>query len=891
MLDFDTMLRRTLQNANVDSVAIAMRYDLPDRVCRDLIAQGLAQAYVADSIQPSQPDPLCAGWWVDRDQGSVHLRQGVASTLLIAGVDRTWRVGAATRSEAIVKGVRRIVTGDRMGEILEDLQIDAERAAHLPAHDATPSVTDPRYEDAFEEMYDLVGGKLRVRDRCFASDRLILCLGSLGPGGAERQSAYTAVGIRERDRLDTYIACHHVDPPADFFRPYVERSGVKVIRVNDAPPEFATPEIARIHLVLKQKYWALGFDDIFIEIVRYVSLLRAMRPAVVHTWMDYSNALCGTAATLVGVPALVLSCRSVAPDHFRIFQPYMRPAYRALLRRRDAVVLNNSRAGASDYARWLHIPRDRLHVIHNGFEFPDIASPQSVLSVRERYAIPDGAQIVGSILRFSEEKRPQLLIDMARELYAVEPSVRFLFFGGGVMLEEMRDYVASFGLEDVIRLPGVTTASWEVLAAMDLFVLTARMEGLPNVLVEAQASGVPVICTRVGGACETFIEGETGISVQEATPSALATAAREILVDAQRHRQMSTRAVTHARDAFSLQQMIEATHGAYNRARKAGRSNNHGESGKIRAPEEMRFAFGRNWSKFVRKNFSQQRCDIAKKRILDFIDRRTLECFDFLDIGCGSGLHSLAAWQSGARGVHSFDYDRESVAATKILWQRAGSPSNWTVERGDVLDADYISSLGRWSLVYSWGVLHHTGSMWQAVENAQSTVAHNGLLYMALYSSDASSQASPQFWLDTKRRYNQSSFLQKERMVWWYVWNFMLDKKMRNTPQLIKRVFQHKLQRGMDLFTDIRDWLGGWPMEYAGDQETVDFLEQRLGFSLLNIATGQACSEFLFHRAAVQARRTIVQEFVANRSSVLASFDLGSNVRAETQSSPLETPR
>lgn len=282
---------------------------------------------------------------------------------------------------------------------------------------------------------------------------------------------------------------------------------------------------------------------------------------------------------------------------------------------------------------------------------------------------------------------------------------------------------------------------------------------------------------------------------------------------------------------------------------------------------EARFEFGRNWRKFVRKNFSQERCDIAKKRILAFVNRESLDGVDFLDIGCGSGLSSLAAWQAGASRVHSFDYDAESVAATKSLWKRAESPSNWTVERGDVLDMNYVTSLGKWSFVYSWGVLHHTGALWRAVENAQTTVIDDGLFYIALYSSDAQSQASPEFWLEVKQKYNKANFLQREWMVWWYVWNFILDTNVRNAPQLVKRALQYKLQRGMDLFTDIRDWLGGWPMEYAGDQQTVDFLEQRHGFSLVNAATGQACSEFLFRRSGNNNQQTLVDELVARRQT------------------------
>ena len=276
--------------------------------------------------------------------------------------------------------------------------------------------------------------------------------------------------------------------------------------------------------------------------------------------------------------------------------------------------------------------------------------------------------------------------------------------------------------------------------------------------------------------------------------------------------------------------------------------------------KDLRYEFGRNWSRFVRSRFTQERCDVAKRKILGFVGRESLAGLDFLDIGCGSGLHSLAAWQSGAARIHSFDYDANSVAATKLLWERASRPSNWHIEQGDVLNRSYVDSLGKWNFVYSWGVLHHTGAMWQAVENAQSAVADDGLFYLALYSADADFQPSKEFWLDVKQRYNRAAPFERWKMEWWYVWNFYLYRKPGNIPAVVKRWFSYKYQRGMDMFADIRDWLGGWPMEYAGDQETVDFLEQR-GFSLRNVSTGEACSEFLLKRTGAPVKHVLVKEF------------------------------
>lgn len=566
MFEYENTLRRALQNVGDRRVALAMPYDLPQRICHDLFARGLIQALIGDTVESATLDSSCAGWWVDRERDEIHFRRLIVPTVLIAGVDRSRRVGARMLLEARLKGVRRIVTTDPHGDVLEDLQVEAALTRHLESRTAAFRLTGPTYEEAFQEMYALVGDKLRLSSQHFISNRIAMYLGSLGPGGAERQCSYTAVEIAARGKFEPFIVCDNVNTPADFFRHYVESRGVKVVEVNDSPTELADPKIAKIYEVLSEKYSALNFGSVFVHIVRYAALLRAIRPAIVHCWMDYCNTLAGTASALVGAPSIVLSCRSLAPDHFRIFQPYMRPAYRALLKRQHAVILNNSRAGAKDYARWLGISEDSVHVIHNGFDFPEPVSQQTRLDVRKRYLIPEAAHVVGSILRFSEEKQPRLLIDMARELYDHDSSLQFLFFGSGVMLEEMRAYVTSLNLENVIRLPGVTSAAWDVMAAMDLFVLASRMEGLPNVLVEAQASGVPVICTRVGGMQETIVENETGMSVEENTPEALAAAVREILQNSALRAWMSARAMVHARKVFGLEPMIEATCKAYARA-------------------------------------------------------------------------------------------------------------------------------------------------------------------------------------------------------------------------------------------------------------------------------------------------------------------------------------
>ena len=263
--------------------------------------------------------------------------------------------------------------------------------------------------------------------------------------------------------------------------------------------------------------------------------------------------------------------------------------------------------------------------------------------------------------------------------------------------------------------------------------------------------------------------------------------------------------------------------------------------------EEKRFEFGQNWHDFIQKNFDAEKVRISKCHILQFMGRSNLEGLTVLDIGCGSGLHSMAMLDAGATRVDGFDYDADSVRASKFVQAQASNPANWTAEQGSVLDDAYVVKLPLYDLVYSWGVLHHTGDVWHAVRNAASRVKPGGLFYIALYSADVQKDPTPEFWLDVKRKYVASGWLWRRLMDGWYVWRFQMNKDPRNLPLFLRRMREHKKNRGMNIFTDIRDWLGGWPMQFVYDKEATDFVE-KLGFKLEKIATGEANTEFLFVR-------------------------------------------
>jgi 2-polyprenyl-6-hydroxyphenyl methylase/3-demethylubiquinone-9 3-methyltransferase len=263
------------------------------------------------------------------------------------------------------------------------------------------------------------------------------------------------------------------------------------------------------------------------------------------------------------------------------------------------------------------------------------------------------------------------------------------------------------------------------------------------------------------------------------------------------------------------------------------------------AEEQVSFSFGENWKKYLAR-FDEDRLAHAERSLVDFNKLPRLDEFDFLDVGSGSGLSSLAALRLGARQVVSVDIDPHSIDCTRQLRGRFQIPeTRWQIVRGSVLDVPFMQSLGRFSYVHSWGVLQFTGAMWQALANLmEHSVAENGLLHVAVYNEHPTSK----YWLQIKRLCNRSPRFWSPLIKWSYI--SALFGKMTITGRSPWRFLrEYKSRRGMDFYRDIDDWIGGLPYEYASPAKTVDFIADR-NFSILRIRTvdSPGCNEFLCRR-------------------------------------------
>lgn len=408
----------------------------------------------------------------------------------------------------------------------------------------------------------------------------------LSSGGSERQIVNTLRGLTSRTSLTGKLLCWRLGETEDlgFYTRDLDEAGLAYANVSETITDLSESERADLSGWLDTSLsWVP--KDVRDKILRLTNDLVRERPEIVHGWQDETALVTGFAGLLAGVPRIVIATRNVNPSGFGYYRPFMDEAYRALAARSETIFVNNSAVGARDYEAWAGLAPDRFQVLHNGINDGSIDPISDIERKAAQYLLgmthsdmkhSDGdvastgrSNVVGTIMRFNQEKRPLLWIQTAKRIAEQLPGTRFLMAGEGPMLTQARTECKRLGLEQIISLPGVVRPAQIALEAMDVFLLTSQFEGLPNVTLEAGLAGLPIVTTDAGGARETILDGQTGLLIaqddgdEDHLSQELADAVSAILTDPAWPQRTRTLAPEFVKDNFGMEHMLQQTLALY----------------------------------------------------------------------------------------------------------------------------------------------------------------------------------------------------------------------------------------------------------------------------------------------------------------------------------------
>jgi glycosyltransferase involved in cell wall biosynthesis len=405
-----------------------------------------------------------------------------------------------------------------------------------------------------ESVFALVAAEKPAAPETGTGRGLAMIAHSLTAGGAERIVAILYRHLREGGLFDwvkLYLLNLSEADGSDFYLPLTGIDRAQVVLLDrgckvEEPFDFLPVDTARTAQAIYNR-------------------LEADKPAIVHVSLEPLTLTAGLAALKAQVPRIVLHTHNMRPTDLYPDAPQpprWRDCYRAMLARDEVRLVGCAKAAMEDYADWIGLETmDKLHTVYNGLNFDQFqpaADADVPARLRAAFGIAPDAPVIGTAFKFREEKRPALWVEAALKVRDARPDVRFVMFGDGALLEPVKALVASKGAGASFVFPGLVPDLYRFLPMLDLFMLCSSSEALPNVLLEAQASGVPVVAYHVGGIGETMIDGETGILVCEDGADALAQALLRAIGDPDWRKRAACAGAAFVRERFSTERMTSS---------------------------------------------------------------------------------------------------------------------------------------------------------------------------------------------------------------------------------------------------------------------------------------------------------------------------------------------
>jgi asparagine synthase (glutamine-hydrolysing) len=387
-------------------------------------------------------------------------------------------------------------------------------------------------ESSMQEALAELAARPGLERRSGSDIQIVLCTHALPPGGAERQWVYLAQGLKELGHDVKVVTFRGLEGVNGHFLPVLEEADIPVIDASKIRPLDQLRGWPASRLAVEQ--FKLDLIPDREALARLVACFADLRPDTVIAQLDDPNTIGGIAALIARVPTFVMSFRNYNPSNF----PYLnydwyRPAYQAVSRSRDVFLSGNHEGANIDYANWIGVDSARVAEIPNAIDTSEFrrVGEDRLAGLRKELDVDSETPLILGVSRLSGEKDPMTFVEVCARVVSAHPRAKAALAGVGPMRAQLEERIEALGMTGRIMLLGPRSDVQQLMSLATLFLLTSRFEGMPNVVMEAQSIGIPVVATDAGATRLLLDEGNTGFIAPIGDAAGLTDACLRLLTD------------------------------------------------------------------------------------------------------------------------------------------------------------------------------------------------------------------------------------------------------------------------------------------------------------------------------------------------------------------------